>query len=89
MQALEDYQHHLTSWQENSSLASQYLLKAEDFLKEGDTVGACNMQLKASSYGVQATKSLIKVFEIKKISNNINQARNTLNMWKQLANYCN
>ena len=89
LQALEDYQHHLTSWQENSSLASKYLAKAEDYLKEGNTVKACNMQLKASSYGVEATKSLIKAFEIKKISSNINQARNTLNAWNNLANYCN
>ena len=76
-------------WEENSLLASKYLRKAEEYLKEGNKQEACKMQLKASLYGVKGGESLIKAFELSQTnSRNLQEIKEGIDTWRHLAKLC-
>tara|TARA_Y100001968_G_C19448662_1_gene766995 strand:+ start:5463 stop:5819 length:357 start_codon:yes stop_codon:yes gene_type:complete len=88
VRAENNYESHIKSWQENNSLASQYLRKAEEYLKEGDKNKACKMQLKASLYAIRGSESLIKVFTQSGKDHELQDIKQGLSKWKELADSC-
>ena len=54
----------MDDWTDKKSLASEYLLEAENAFKIGDELNGCALQQKASGYGIEATKSLMKAMEL-------------------------
>tara|TARA_Y100001968_G_scaffold301689_1_gene314199 strand:- start:5175 stop:5507 length:333 start_codon:yes stop_codon:yes gene_type:complete len=84
----EDFNKSFNIWENNISLARNYLRKAELFLKDGNYVMACKNQEKASIHGILATKSLINAFTINEDEDNIKYLESTLNKWKKIGNQC-
>ena len=83
-----DYQDLLNSWEQNIVMARQYLDKAEESLRDGDTLQACVDQRKASKYGLVATKSKI---EAEKLIGNTEQVKllnKGLIKWKAFSEFC-
>ena len=85
---LSEFEINMTDWDEKSELASKYLKQAEEQLKEGDKSKGCKTQALAANYGIQATESLIKAFEISGSTVNLSDIKVGLNKWKQLRDFC-
>ncbi len=83
-----DFELNLKNWNKNIALASKYLEDAEKDLKDGDPVQSCIKQRKAANYGIEATESLIKVFEENGSKEDINNIKSGLNKWKELRDFC-
>tara|TARA_B100000700_G_C14564696_1_gene632744 strand:+ start:361 stop:648 length:288 start_codon:yes stop_codon:yes gene_type:complete len=84
----EDFQTHMNEWNEKRVLASQYLLDAEKFLKEGDKAKGCSKQREASQYGIQATESLIKAMKINDSTDGLENFESGLKKWRELGDFC-
>ena len=68
--------------------ASNLLKEIEIDLKNGSTVRVCSRQKQAAKYGIEATKSLIKAFEIDGTTTDMNIFQAGLDKWKELRDYC-
>tara|TARA_Y100001968_G_scaffold326787_1_gene370545 strand:- start:706 stop:1065 length:360 start_codon:yes stop_codon:yes gene_type:complete len=84
----ETYSKYLDIWNKESSLASEYLLESEKYLKNGDKSLGCSMQKKASFYGIKSTEALIKAFKISKTTEDLSNLEAGLNKWKELGDFC-
>ena len=84
----KDFDAFMLEWNENRELASQYLLAAEKALKEGDKNLGCANQQKASKYGVEATRSLIRAMKSIGSTDGIENFEAGLNKWKELGDFC-
>ena len=85
---LSNFDYHLENWNKNIELASQYLKDAEKELKNGDELQGCINQRKAAKYGIEATESLIKAFEVNGSTEDITNIKAGLNKWKELRDFC-
>ena len=81
----EDY---MNNWTEKKTMASKYLLKAEEAFKNGDELTGCAIQKKASKYGIEATYSLIKAMEVNESTDGLENLETGLNKWKELGDFC-
>ena len=84
----KNYEYYMDSWNKNIALASNYLKEAETSLKSGDAIEGCIKQKKAAEFGISATESLIKAFEISKTTSDLSNIKSGLNKWKELRDFC-
>ena len=61
---------------------------AENQFKSGDELSGCATQKKASKYGIEATKSLIKAMEDNESPEGIKNLETGLNKWRELGDFC-
>ena len=83
--SFDDY---MKIWNENIELASQGLNDAESAFKNGDALQGCVKQREAAKYGVEATESLIKAFEISGSTGDMSNLESGLDKWKELRDFC-
>ena len=79
---------YMNVWNENIELASQYLKNAETEFKNGNELQGCVDQRKAAKYGIKATESLIKAFEISGSTDDLSNIEHGLDKWKELRDFC-
>ncbi len=82
------FQRNMDIWNEKRELASQYLLKAEVYFKEGNELEGCASQQRASSYGIEATEALIKAMELNGAQEGTDDLEAGLNKWRELGDFC-
>ena len=78
----------MDTWNEKIKLASQYLDEAESELKNGDAIQGCIKQKKAAGFGIEATESLIKAFQVNGSQNDIENIKTGLKKGKELRDFC-
>ncbi len=78
----------MNNWNEKIKIASDYLDKAEQSLKEGDEIQGCIKQRKAAEYGIDATNSLIKAFQERDPNYDMSDIETGLAKWKELRDFC-
>ena len=83
-----EFDSYMQVWNEKSELASKYLKQAEKQLKLGDKLQGCKTQTLAADYGIQATESLLKAFEISGSTTDLSGLKSGLNKWRQLRDFC-
>ena len=79
---------YMNTWTEKIGLASQYLKDAESEFKNGDELQGCVKQKKAAKYGIEATQSLIKAFEISGSTDDMSNITSGLDKWRELRDFC-
>ena len=84
----QDFKNYMDTWNEKIKLASQYLDEAENELKNGDAIQGCIKQKKAAGFGIEATESLIKAFQVNGSQNDIENIKTGLKKWKELRDFC-
>ncbi len=84
----EEFEKHMSDWNEKKELASQFLLKAEKEFLEGDELSACATQKEASEYGMSATKSLMLAMEVNGSMDSMENLEAGLNKWKEIGEMC-
>ncbi len=72
---INEYKNQLDNWNQKIKLASESLEEAEKELKDGNEIQACLKQRKAAGYGIEATESLIKAFEISGSTDDLSNIR--------------
>ncbi len=83
-----DFQTHLNIWNKKGSLASSLLKKAEESFQNGDKIEGCKNQTRAALYGIEATESLIKAFEISQTTSDFEDLYSGLDKWRELRDFC-
>ncbi len=83
-----DFKSHMQDWNDNSELATEHLKNAEKEFLNGDALQGCVEQRKAANYGISATESLIKAFEINGSTDDLSGVRSGLAKWKELRDFC-
>lgn len=78
----------MKEWDNKIAIASQLLKEAEVALKNGDALEGCVQQRKAGDYGIEATESLIKAFQINGSTSDLSNLHAGLNKWKELRDFC-
>ena len=86
--AAESFTYYMDDWNINIELASDTLKEAEEAFKEGDELQGRFNQRKAAEYGIVATKSLIKAFEVQGTQEDLSDIEAGLNKWKELLEFC-
>ena len=84
----EDYKSYLDVWDQKIKLASEYLKEAEKELKDGNEAVACKNQREAAKYGIEATESLIKAFEVSGSTDDLSDLRVGISKWEELRDFC-
>ena len=84
----DGYESYLKIWNQKIKLASEYLDEAEKELKNGDAIQGCIKQKEAAGYGIEATESLIKAFEVNGSQGDIENIQTGLKKWKELRDFC-
>ncbi len=82
------YEMYLNDFYQKQEQASQILKEIETDLKNGSRNKVCSRQREAAKFGIQATNSLIKAFEINGSRTDIENLQSGLNKWKELRDYC-
>ncbi len=85
---IEKYKVQFNSWNKNIKIASDLLDEAEKELKNGNEIQACLKQREAANYGIEATESLIKAFQISGSTDDLTNIRDGLSKWKELKDFC-
>ncbi len=75
-------------WNENIDLAREYLKNAENEFLNGDALQGCVEQRKAAGYGIKATQSLIKAFEVNGSTDDLSGVKAGLAKWEELRDFC-
>ncbi len=83
-----EFEMYLNDFYQKQELASKILKEIETDLKDGSRENVCIRQKDAANYGIEATESLIKAFEIKGSQTQIENLQAGLNKWKELRDYC-
>ena len=83
-----DFELYINDFYTKQEIASKLLRQIEKDLKDGSRERVCARQKKAASYGIEATKSLIKAFEINGSQSQIDSIKAGLNKWRELRDYC-
>tara|TARA_Y100001968_G_C19368277_1_gene723733 strand:- start:234 stop:563 length:330 start_codon:yes stop_codon:yes gene_type:complete len=82
------YEMYLSDFYLKQEQASKILKEIETDLKNGSRNKVCQRQREAANFGIQATNSLIKAFEINGSISDIENLQSGLNKWKELRDYC-
>ena len=88
VKAETDFEMYLSDFYQKQDKASEILKRIEIDLKDGSRERVCIRQREAARYGIEATESLIKAFEINGSKNEIENLQAGLNKWKELRDYC-
>ena len=83
-----EYDMYLNDFYQKQAKASEILKGIEIDLKDGSRKRVCTRQREAARYGIEATESLIKAFEINGSKTEIENLQAGLNKWKELRDYC-
>jgi len=83
-----EYEMYLNDFYQKQDKASEILKGIEIDLKDGSRDRVCTRQREAARYGIEATESLIKAFEINGSKTEIENLQAGLNKWKELRDYC-
>ena len=86
--AEESFKEYLNNWNQKIKLASEYLDEAEIELKNGDAIQGCIKQKQAAEYGIEASESLIKAFQLNRSEQDIKNIEVGLRKWKELKVFC-
>ena len=77
---------YMLEWRQKSQLAEDYLIKAEQSFKLDSRYDACQNQLLASKYGVEAFQALINAQLINNTEQDLEDVESKLNKWRRLSN---
>ena len=88
VKAQTEFEMYLTDFYQKQDRASKILKGIEIDLKDGSRESVCSRQREAAKYGIEATESLIKAFEINGSKNEMENLQAGLNKWKELRDYC-
>ncbi len=83
-----EFDMYLSDFYKKQAQASQILKEIETELKDGSRKKVCSRQREAANYGIKATESLIKAFEVNGSQNQIENLKAGLNKWMELRDYC-
>tara|TARA_B100000700_G_C14956190_1_gene814103 strand:- start:161 stop:460 length:300 start_codon:yes stop_codon:yes gene_type:complete len=83
-----DFEVLMKVWDQKRTLATESLLDAEKYLKQGDKAKGCASQRKASRYGIEATESLVKAMKINGSTEGLQGFESGLNKWRELGDFC-
>ena len=82
------FEMYLNDFYQKQDRASKILKGIEIDLKDGSRDRVCSRQREAARYGIEATESLIKAFEINGSKAEMENLQAGLNKWKELRDYC-
>ena len=88
VKANTDFEIYLNDFYQKQARASQILKEIEMDLKDGSSNKICVRQREAAIYGIEATESLIKAFEVNGSKNQMENLQAGLNKWRELRDYC-
>ena len=86
--AESEFEMYLSDFYQKQDKASKILKEIEIDLKDGTRDKVCSRQREAAKYGIEATESLIKAFEINGSKTQLENLQSGLNKWKELRDYC-
>ena len=79
---------YLNDFYQKQEKASRILKEIEIDLKDGSRDRVCARQREAASYGIEATKSLIKAFKTNGSTSQMENLQAGLDKWRELRDYC-
>ena len=88
LNAETEFEMYLSDFYQKQERASKILKGIEIDLKDGSRDRVCSRQREAARYGIEATESLIKAFEINGSKTEMENLKAGLNKWKELRDYC-
>ena len=88
VKAETEFEMYLNDFYQKQDRASKILKGIEIDLKDGSKDRVCSRQREAAKYGIEATESLIKAFEINGSKTEMENLQAGLNKWKELRDYC-
>tara|TARA_B100000945_G_scaffold277704_1_gene243068 strand:+ start:170 stop:499 length:330 start_codon:yes stop_codon:yes gene_type:complete len=88
VKANTEFEIYLNDFYQKQARASQILKEIEMDLKDGSRNKICARQREAAIYGIEATESLIKAFEVNGSKNQMENLQAGLNKWRELRDYC-
>tara|TARA_Y100001968_G_C19390508_1_gene735287 strand:- start:477 stop:830 length:354 start_codon:yes stop_codon:yes gene_type:complete len=88
LKADTEFEMYMKDFYNKQEQASMLLKEIEIDLKNGSRDRVCTRQREAASYGIEATKSLIKAFKINGSKTEIENLQAGLAKWKELRDYC-
>ena len=83
-----EFEIYLNDFYQKQEQASKILREIETNLKDGSRERVCARQREAALYGIEATESLIKAFEINGSKTQIENLQTGLEKWRELRDYC-
>ena len=83
-----EFEMYLSDFYQKQERASKILKEIETDLKDGSRNKVCTRQREAAIYGIEATESLIKAFEINGSQNQMENLQAGLDKWRELRDYC-
>ena len=83
-----EFEMYLKDFYKKQERASQILKEIETDLKDGSRDKVCARQREAAIFGIEATESLIKAFEVNGSKNQIDNIKAGLDKWRELRDYC-
>ena len=88
VKANTEFEIYLNDFYQKQARASQILKEIEMDLKDGSRNKICARQREAAIYGIEATESLIKAFEVNGSKKQMENLQAGLNKWRELRDYC-
>ena len=79
---------YLSDFYQKQEKASKILKEIETDLKDGSRDRVCARQREAASYGIEATESLIKAFQTKGSTSQMENLQAGLDKLRELRDYC-
>ena len=83
-----EFEMYLSDFYQKQEKASKILKEIETDLKDGSRDRVCARQREAAIYGIEATESLIKAFELNGSKSQLENLQTGLNKWRELRDYC-
>ena len=83
-----EFETYLNDFYQKQEQASKILREIETNLKNGSRERLCARQREAALYGIEATESLIKAFEINGSKTQTENLQTGLEKWRELRDYC-
>ena len=88
VQADTQFEQYMEDFYEKQEMASKLLKEVENDLKDGSREKVCARQREAAAYGIKATESLIKAFEISGTAYEMKDIKAGLNKWRDIRDNC-
>ncbi len=86
--AESEFEMYLIDFYQKQEKASKILKEIETDLKDGSRDRVCARQREAASYGIEATKSLIKALKTNGSKTEMENLKAGLDKWRELRDYC-